>query len=125
MKKILLDTNFFLVPFQLNINIFREFDRLVNEPYIMMTLQPVKEELEKLAESGKRAERSAASLGSFLARNIEVAEARGPADDAIIEYAKSHEDVLVATNDAGLRKRLKKEKLQAIYVRQKSKLEIG
>ncbi len=124
MKRILLDTNFFLVPFQLGINIMSEFDRIMQEPYQMMTLMPVKDELEKLARSGKGADRSAARLGTHLARNMEVVDAKGKSDDAIVDYAKSREDVLVATNDSALRKRLKKENIQTIFVRNRSKLEI-
>lgn len=125
MKKILLDTNFFLVPFQLGVNIFQEFDRIMDEPYILMTITSVKKELEKLVKSGKGDDKVAARLGIHLARNIEVAEVQGPADDAILHYASDYKDVLVATNDAGLRKKLKENKLLTIYVRQKSKLEIG
>jgi rRNA-processing protein FCF1 len=122
MKKILLDTNFFLAPFQLGINIFTEFDRIMEEPYVMMTIGPVKKELEKIAKSGKGDDKAAARLGVHLARNIEVAEAEGKADDAIVDYMEKDEDLMVATNDSGLRKRLKKGR--CICVRHKSKLEI-
>jgi len=125
MKKILLDTNFFLVPFQLGVNIISEFDRIMEEPYQMMTLQPMKDELEKLASAGKGDDKNSARLGAHLARNIEVAEAGGKGDNAIVDYAKSHEDVLVATNDSALRKRLREFKIRTIFVRNRSKLEIG
>ncbi len=125
MKHILLDTNFFLVPFQLGVNIMSEFDRIIEEPYQMITIKPVKEELERLARNGKGGERSAARLGIHLARNIEVVEAEGKADDVIVSYAKNHKDVMVATNDSTLRKRLKSLKVPTIFVRNRSKLEIG
>jgi len=124
MKKILLDTNFFLVPFQLGINIFSEFERVLDEPFELMTIRPIKAELEKLAKSGKTEGKSAASLAIQLARNVPVIETSNKGDDAIIGYAASHKDVIVATNDSGLRKALKRVKVRTIFVRGKNKLEI-
>ncbi len=123
MKKILLDTNFFLVPFQLGVNIMSELDRVMQEPYQMMTIKPVKEELEKLARTGKGDDKSAARLAVHLARNIDVEEAPGKGDDAILDYTRSREDVIVATNDSDLRKRLRKAKVKTIFVRNRSVLE--
>jgi len=123
MKKILLDTNFFLVPFQQGVNILSEFDRIMQEPFMLMTLNPLIDELERLATNGKGDDKISAKLGTQLARNIEVEDAPGKGDDAIINFVKGKEGIIVATNDSDLRKRLKKEKIQTIFVRNKSKLE--
>ena len=124
MKKILLDTNFFLVPFQMGVNIMSELDRIMQEPFMMMTLKPLKDELEHIARNGKGDDKLSARLGSQLARNIEVDDAQGKGDDAIINYVKGRDDIIVATNDSTLRKRLKQEKIQTIFVRNKSTLEL-
>lgn len=125
MKKILLDTNFFITPFQISVNIFSEFDRIMEEPFQLVTLSTVKAELEKIAKSPKANDRAAANLAIHLARNIEVIDFPGRGDDAILDYAKSEKDVIVATNDSELRKRLKASKIRTIYVRGRGKLEIA
>lgn len=124
MKRVLLDTNFFLVPFQMGVNIFSEIERVVNEPFELMTISPIKVELENLAKSGKKDEQSVAKLAIELARNIRVVETTNEGDDAIVGYAVSHKDVIVATNDSALRKRLKALTVNTIFVKNKSKLEI-
>lgn len=124
MKQILVDTNFFLVPFQLGVNIMAEFDRIMQEPFILMTIEPVITELERLAKNGKGDDKVSANLGLQLARNIEILPATGKGDEAIMDYATRNEDMIVATNDSKLRKRLKEKNIRTIYVAHKSKLEI-
>ncbi len=124
MKRVLLDTNFFLVPFQLGVNIMSELDRVMEGPYQLMTISPVVEELERLANSGKGDDRNAARLAMHLARNIDSEPAEGKGDEAILAYAKNRDDVVVATNDSALRRRLRKAKLKTIFVRNRSILEM-
>jgi len=124
MKRILLDTNFFMVPFQLGVNIFSEFERVMEEPFELMTLSPMKGELEKLARSGKGKDKSAARLAIQIALGIKAEAAAGSGDAAIIAYARKHKDLIVATNDSGLRKALKSFGVPTMFVRNRSKLEI-
>ena len=124
MKKILLDTNFFMVPFQLNVNILGEFDRVMNGPFTLITISPIKKELENLAKNGKGADKVCAKLGLEFARNVTVIDYTGQGDNAIIHFALNTKDVIVATNDSDLRKKLLKEGIRTIFVRNKSKLEI-
>jgi hypothetical protein len=124
MKKILLDTNFFLVPFQMGVNIMTEFERIMEEPFELMTISTVKKELESLARNGKGDDKACAKLATELARNIRVEEYPGDGDDSILVYARLHKDTIVATNDSTLRKRLRGERVQTIFVRNRSKLEI-
>jgi len=124
MKKILIDTNFFLAPFQIGVNILSEFDRIMNEPFEIMTIQQVKEELENLAENGKGDDKLSAKLGLQLAENIKVEECTGQGDDAIILFATTRKNTIVATNDSALRKKLRAEKVRTIFVRNRSKLEL-
>lgn len=127
MKKVLLDTNFFLAPFQLGVNILSELDRVVDEPHELMTLSPMKAELEKLAKTGKGDDKLSAKLALELARNIQVIDAPGSGDRAILDYAKAQterKDLMVATNDSALRKSLKTLKIRTVFVRNRSKLEL-
>ncbi len=126
MKKILLDTNFFLTPFQMGVNILSELDRVIDEPHELMTLAPMKAELEKLAKSGKGDDKLSAKLALTLARNIPVVDAPGSGDRAIIDYVKAAKpgDLIVATNDSALRKTLKALRVRTVFVRNRSKLEL-
>lgn len=124
MKRVLIDTNFFFVPFQLGVNIFSEFERIMCEPFELMTLSSVKSELERLTKSAKGQDRSSAQLAVQLARNIRVELAIGSGDQAIINFVKAHDDIIVATNDSDLRKKLKSLKVSTIFVRGRKKLEI-
>ena len=124
MKKILLDTNFFLAPFQTGVNVMSELDRIMTEPFELMTISPVKTELEKIVRTAKGDDKICARLGAELARNIKVEEARGQGDDAIMLYLRDRKNIIVATNDSNLRKTLKKEKIRTIFVKNKSKLDI-
>ena len=47
MHIIFLDANFILVPAQLSVDIYGEFERLMPKPYILIVIRPVLEELEK------------------------------------------------------------------------------
>jgi rRNA-processing protein FCF1 len=123
MVRVILDTNFLFVPFQLKIDIFKELDRLFGkaEPVVPAT---VFEELETLAKGrSKTAKQASAALE--LARKCVAADAeRLPDesyDDAILRIAKN-ENCPVATNDANLRKRLREDGVAVVYVRKKSHL---
>jgi hypothetical protein len=125
MKKILLDTNFFLVPFQLGVNIMTELERIMQEPFELMTLKPINDELESLAKKGRGDDKVCAQLGLQLARSITVEEVAKTekTDDSILLYATQRKDVIVATNDSALRKKLKVQKVRTIFVRNRSTLD--
>jgi uncharacterized protein len=123
MKLILLDTNFFLAPFQTGVDIFSELDRIVNEPFRIITISPVIGELERLSKTAKGEDRSSAKLALELAKGVDIIDYPGLGDEAIIDFARKNK-VIVATNDSALRKRLKAAKIRTIFVRNRSKLEI-
>lgn len=124
MKRILLDTNFFFVPFQLSINIFSEIERVVDESSELITLSSAKGELERIAKNGRGDDKASARLALQLAKNIRVIDTPHLGDKAVLAYAKANKDVIVATNDSELRKKLKADKTRTIFVRDKKKLEI-
>lgn len=123
-QKVLLDTNFFLVPCQLGVNIFSELDRVIQTDYTLIILKPQLEELKKLSKEAKGNDKIAARLGLELARGIRVIESSLNGDEAIIEFAKRNK-CIVCTNDSELRKRLKQQKTSTVFVRGKQKLEMG
>ena len=126
MSKVILDSNFLFVPFQLKIDIFKELDRLLGkaEPLVLTTTLW---ELENVAKKRSQKIAKQASAALELANKCEIVEAEKKLnesyDDVILRTAKEL-NFAVATNDANLRKRLREAKVPVVYVRQKSYLEI-
>ncbi|MCD6593847.1 hypothetical protein J7L00_07205 [Candidatus Bathyarchaeota archaeon] len=124
MVKVILDSNFFFVPFQFRIDIFEELNNLLGkaEPVVLSTtLEEMKKNLKK--SRGKRFMEFSAALK--LAEKCEVLEVKKEAseeyDDVILRVA-SQLRIPVATNDTELKRKLRKLGLPIIYLREKSKL---
>ncbi len=127
-KKIVLDTNFLLIPGQFGIDIFSELDRICNFNYDMCVLPEIVEELESLAgsKSCSANDRRAAGLGLQLlkAKGVKVVNAKRKvfksADKAILELASANGgDAVVATQDRDLRDKLAAKGVAVIMLRQK------
>lgn len=123
-KEVFIDTNFFLLPFQFNVDILEEFKiRLPNHK--LVTTKFVISELKGLKNNKNSKTRLAASLGLKIAQSGEIEIRDIPlnqgelVDDALIRVA----DIL-ATNDIELRKKAKKNNLTIVYLRQKRYLAI-
>ena len=122
--KVLLDTNFLLLPHQHKVDVFDEVERIVPESYDLVTLTPVLRELAHLASQGGE-DAVAAKIGLELLgrRNVRVIDAEGSADDAIVKFALENKgNILVCTNDAGLKRRLNAAFVPLIVMRSKSHL---
>jgi len=126
MVKVILDSNFLLVPFQFRIDIFEELNDLLGkaEPTVLSTTL---EELRKIAEKSSSKRHMQFSAALKLAEKCEILEVKKEAsenyDDVIFRVACELK-IPVATNDAELRKKLRKAGLATIYLRQKSRLAI-
>jgi len=124
MVKIILDSNFLLVPFQFRIDIFEELNNLLGkaEPIVLSTTI---EELKKMEKKSSTKSRMQFSAALKLAEKCEILEVKKKPsenyDDVILRIA-SDLRIPVATNDSELRKRLRKAGLATIYLRQKARL---
>ncbi len=115
--KVLLDTNFLLIPGEFKVNIFQELDKLGRPE--LYTLGLVVKELEKL-KIGTGANPKAARLGLNLLKSnkVNVIETDGKnTDDEILKTAKN--GFVVCTQDKELMQKLAKNKVSVIYLRQK------
>lgn len=121
--KILLDTNILLSPYQFNIDIFSELDKLgKNQLYILdRTLQELKKIIEKKKLKHKKAAKLALSLIKFKKIKITKTQSKKQTDDLILEIAKKQK-YIVATQDKLLKQKLKKNKIKIITLRQKKYL---
>jgi len=125
--RVILDSNFLFIPSQFQVDIFEELKRLLNQQFNPVLLQPTYQELLRIAEHGSPKLRQQASLALKLAEKCSIVPAEtylgeNP-DDAILRVAKEWR-CPVATNDMALRKRLRKENVTTIFLRQKAYLDM-
>ena len=124
MKRIILDTNFLTVPYQFNIDIFEEIDRVVVGEYELTTLDCVVKELKKLKKSrGKAAASAKVALLLIKEKNVKVIKT-GEKNVDIKIYRMADENTIVATNDRDLRRKLKNKNVKVLYLRSKKYIAI-
>ena len=117
MKKIILDTNFLTIPYQFNIDIFEEIDRVIAGDYELTTLDCVVEELKKLEKSrGKEATAAKVALTLIKEKNVKIINT-GEKNVDIKIYRMADKNTIVATNDRNLRQRLKNKNVKVLYLR--------
>lgn len=113
MKKIILDTNFLLIPAQFNVDIFTEINRIILEKYRLFVLDKTIDELKKITKDKKQTQKNkrAAKLALQLikAKNIKILKTKEdlPVDDLIVKL----KGCMIATQDLGLKRRLKGVKI--------------
>ena len=110
-SRIVLDTNFLIYCAKYRINFFDEL-----EDHRLFMISPVVEELKEMAKR-RGANATAAKLALKMVDSLDVMHSDLKADDALVEFAK--DGYGIATEDAGLRKRLKRFKVLIAVVRQK------
>ncbi len=119
--RVLVDTNGLMVPAQHGIDVFEELRALGFDQCVIPSA--VCDELESLKQKVKGSDRAALAVALALAKRCEIVEAPGRADDVIARLAKET-GAPVFTNDAALRKRLKKEGVKTIFMRGRQRLAI-
>lgn len=131
MKKIVLDTNFLLLPYTKKIDIFSEIQEIMQEPYQIIVLQPVIDELNKIVndKEQKGKHKDAAKIGLKLIElkkpiilEIKQKDLKSKliskefvVDDVILEIADS--DFIVATQDKNFKKKLSDKGINYIYLK--------
>ncbi len=124
MKKILIDTNFLLIPAQFKVDIFSEIERICSFNYKLFILDKTMEELESIVRNQKGKNKAAAKLALKLIAikkiNTLKTEKNIHTDTEIINTAK--EGFIVATQDQDLKRRLKEKNVPIITLRQKKYL---
>jgi len=120
MKKIILDTNFLLIPYQFKVDIFEEIERTADFNYSLNVLDKTIDELNKIIDEQKGKHKEAAKLALSLIKNKNIKKIKtkeGLVDDLLLE-----QDAIVATQDKELINRLKQAKKKVIQLRQKKYL---
>ena len=123
-KEVVIDTNFFMVPFQFNVDIIDELEKALPS-YKLTTPIFVINELKGLKRNNKGKIRLNADLALKLANssNIEIKdislENNETVDDALLRVSE-----VIATNDIELKKRARKKGITVAYLRQKKYIAI-
>ena len=123
-KEVVIDTNFFMVPFQFNVDIIDELEKALPS-YKLTTPIFVINELKGLKRNNKGKIRLNADLALKLANssNIEIKdislENNETVDDALLRVSEG-----LATNDIELKKRARKKGITVAYLRQKKYIAI-
>lgn len=117
-KKILLDTNFLVAPFQFSFDLFEELERLYPYAELCTIADAVQE-----AKSIKKGKYKNLVERIIESEEIEVleTEGEGEVDDLLVEVA---DDFLIATNDKELKKRIKDQGRPVLIIRSKDHLEV-
>ena len=118
-KEVVIDTNFFMVPFQFNVDIITELEKLLPS-YKLTTPSFVINELKGLKKNNKGKTRLNANLALKLANSskIEIKDIslleNETVDDALLRVSE-----VLATNDIELKNRAKDRGITVAYLRQK------
>lgn len=123
MKKIIIDTNFLLIPEQFKVDIISEIARIMDTGYKLYVIDKTVDELNGIIEKEAPKYRDAAKIGLLILKKNNICEIKtheGNVDDLIFEAAcEDVKDTIVATQDRELKARLKKKGVKAIALRQK------
>ena len=118
-KEVVIDTNFFMVPFQFNVDIITELEKILPS-YKLTTPSFVINELKGLKKNNKGKIRLNANLALKLANSskIEIKDIslleNETVDDALLRVSE-----VLATNDIELKNRAKNNGITVVYLRQK------
>ena len=118
-KEVVIDTNFFMVPFQFNVDIITELENSLPS-YRLTTPSFVINELKGLKRNSKGKVRLNANLALKLANSskVEIKDIslleNETVDDALLRVSE-----VLATNDIELKNRAKDKGITVVYLRQK------
>jgi len=124
--RVLLDSNFLMIPMELHIDVFEEIQNLLGKRVEFILIKPVYEELRRLATGSSKVGRQAAYALELAKRckmmNVQMKESKS-IDDAIARVAKDT-GTIVATMDLELKAKLRNINVPVIYLRERSHLEV-
>ena len=112
--RVVLDSNFLLLPFQFGVDIFAELDRILDVRYEVCVAKVVIEELKSIKSKYAKGALS-------IAKKLKVLDLRGErADDVLFELASKN--TIICTTDKVLMDRIRKKGVPVIYLRQRKYL---
>lgn len=130
MKRVVLDTNFLLLPCTERIDVFAEIDRLVRESYELVTPAGVTKELERIREGigvkGQHKTAASVALKLIEKKNVRIVEGACGVDTQITQFAaEDPTNTIVCTNDKELRRTLRRMGAAVIGMRSRTHLDFA
>lgn len=137
MVKVLLDTNFLLIPYSLGVDIFSEIDRIIDTAYEFCIIDKTVDELNNIidsatTQSGKDRDAARFALKLLEKKDIKLIKTESiknktetikNVDELILENTDPKE-FIVATQDQDLKRKLKLKGIPLIVLRQKKHLKL-
>ena len=117
--KVLLDTNFILIPAKFKVDIYSEINRVIEEPYELYVLDKSLDELDSIIETSKGKEKAFARLGKAILKAKKPKTLKTTSMDYVDNIILGLDGYIVATVDHDLRAKLKKRGVRTIVLRQK------
>lgn len=123
MIRIVLDTNFLLLPHREKIDVFHDIDELVSKKHEFIIPLGVIEELGKIGAEGKGEDKIASRVALQLIekKDIKLIEGGGSVDDFILELAQK-DNIIVCTRDMELVRKLRKLHTHVISTKKNRRL---
>jgi len=120
--KVVLDSNFLMLPFQFGVDVFSELERILHVKYEVYVTDGIIRELEGLTRA-KRKERDWAKAALKMAGGLnKISSEIYDVDDELEGLASK--EVLICTNDKDLKERIRGKRAPVIYLRQRKFLAI-
>ena len=123
MKKIIIDTNFLMVPYKFKVDIFSEFERICNFNYKLFIFEQSINELKNIIKKnfGKDKISAKFALKLIKLKNISTIKSEQRDVDSLI-LNNLTKDTIIATQDRDLKKELLKKGSSVVIMRQKKYL---
>ena len=118
--KLLVDTNFLLIPVRFKVDIFTESQNAVNDVVEFYVSSRALDEIQILKDRSKGAFVRELKLAEKLAENCTVIkdDSRTRVDQSLIDLA-TREGMMIGTADSELRQNARKASVKVVYQRQK------
>lgn len=123
-NKVILDSNFLLVPYKYHIDIFLEINCLIGNIYFVIS-KGILNELKSLSNKRGRTALEARFALKLIEKNkekIKIVSSIEPVDGWILRYAKKYR-AIVCTDDIKLKNSLRREKIRVLMVKSKSRID--
>lgn len=125
MTKIILDTNFLLIPFKFSVDIFSEFNRICNFNYKLFIFEQSINELKKIIERQSGKDKKAAQFGLKLIKLKSIGIIKSKKEDVDASLLSSiNKNTIIATQDLNLKRKLLKKGASVFILRQKKYLQL-
>jgi len=124
-NSIIIDTNFLFVTFETPIDFISELERLFGKNYHLYVYEPTLLELDELSRRKTKNKKYLPLIAKmlFLYKFKVIKSDERYADELILKSLKKN--MIIATNDKELRKRIWKKKGRVLYMRNKAYFECG